>query len=310
MTLELEPLTFDVNGTKTVVLAAGDPAAPPLVFLHGAGTFHGWQFAEPWTDDHRVLVPFHPGYGESGDLEGLREVHDLVLHYTDLFDQLGLTTDVNLVGFSLGGLLAARLAIEQKHRLRRLVLVAPTGLRVPDVEVDDLFRIPPEELVGRLAHRFETLAAAPARGPPRRRLHRRPLPGDALDSPDAVGPSLRPRGAALARPGRHPESGRVGRGGSPAASRRSRRHGPPCCRTPRWRRSRMPGTSSSTSRRTPLPPLPSSAPPIESPMATGLLLDVGFVIIDVTPESMRAYERATGVVVPGLVDLVAARDVG
>ena len=50
MTLELEPLTFDVNGTKTVVLAAGDPAAPPLVFLHGAGTFHGWQFAEPWTD--------------------------------------------------------------------------------------------------------------------------------------------------------------------------------------------------------------------------------------------------------------------
>ena len=50
MTLELEPLTFDVNGTKTVVLAAGDPAAPPLVFLHGAGTFHGWQFAEPWTE--------------------------------------------------------------------------------------------------------------------------------------------------------------------------------------------------------------------------------------------------------------------
>ena len=42
-------------------------------------------------------------------------------------------------------------------------------------------------------------------------------------------------------------------------------------------------------------------------MAKGLLLDVGFVILDVTPESMRAYERATGVVVPGLVDLVAAR---
>ncbi len=54
MTLELEPLTFDVNGTKTVVLTAGDPDAPPLVFFHGAGTFHGWQFAEPWTEQHRV----------------------------------------------------------------------------------------------------------------------------------------------------------------------------------------------------------------------------------------------------------------
>ena len=85
-------------------------------------------------------------------------MHDLVLHYIELFDQLGLTDDVNLVGFSLGGLLAARFAIEQKHRLRRLVLVAPAGLRVPGVEVDDLFRIPPEELPGRLVHRMDTLA--------------------------------------------------------------------------------------------------------------------------------------------------------
>jgi pimeloyl-ACP methyl ester carboxylesterase len=156
-TLALERLTFDVNGTPTVVFAAGDPAAPPLVFLHGAGTFHGWAFSEPWTAVHRVLIPFHPGYGLSDDLPDLGEVHDLVLHYTDLFDQLGLTAGVDLVGFSLGGLLAARFAIEQKHRLRRLVLVAPAGLRVPGVEVDDLFRIPPEELPERLVHRMETL---------------------------------------------------------------------------------------------------------------------------------------------------------
>jgi pimeloyl-ACP methyl ester carboxylesterase len=156
-TLTFERQTYDVNGTTTVVLAAGDPDAPPIVFLHGAGTFHGWAFAGPWASSFRVLVPHHPGYGESGDLDGLQDLHDLVLHYTELFDQLGLTADVNLVGFSLGGLLAARFAIEQKHRLRRLVLVAPAGLRVPGVDVDDLFRIPPEELPGRLVHRMETL---------------------------------------------------------------------------------------------------------------------------------------------------------
>src|SRR5262249_38805132 len=156
-TKAFERLEFDVNGTPTVVLSTGDPGSPPLVFLHGAGTFHGWEFAEPWTSAFRVLIPYHPGYGESGDIEGLRDVHDLVLHYTDLFDQLGLTSGVNLVGFSLGGLVAARFAIEQKHRLRRLVLVAPAGLRVPDVVVDDLFRIPPEELTGRLVHRMDTI---------------------------------------------------------------------------------------------------------------------------------------------------------
>jgi pimeloyl-ACP methyl ester carboxylesterase len=156
-TVKLERLTFDVNGTSTVLLAAGDPADPPLVFLHGAGTWHGWGFSEPWTATHRVLIPYHPGYGLSDDLEGLSEVHDLVIHYVELFDQLGLTADVDLVGLSLGGLLAARFAIEQKHRLRRLVLVCPGGLRAPGVRVDDLFRIPPDEILGRLAHRMETL---------------------------------------------------------------------------------------------------------------------------------------------------------
>jgi pimeloyl-ACP methyl ester carboxylesterase len=160
-----EALRYDVNGTSTAVLAAGDPAAPPLVFLHGGGTFHGWAFAEPWTGRFRVLIPHHPGFGDSDDLDGLREVHDLVLHYVELFDQLGLTRDVNLVGFSLGGLIAARFAIEQKHRLRRLALVAPSGLRVPGVEVEDFFRIPPEELPGRLVHRMETILPHLPAGP-------------------------------------------------------------------------------------------------------------------------------------------------
>src|SRR5262249_35217036 len=103
------------------------------------------------------LIPFHPGYGESGDIEGLHDVHDLVLHYTDLFDQLGLTGGVNLVGFSLGGLIAARFAIEQKHRLRRLVLVAPAGLRVAAVDVRHPARTPPGDLAGRLVPQMETI---------------------------------------------------------------------------------------------------------------------------------------------------------
>jgi pimeloyl-ACP methyl ester carboxylesterase len=155
--LETERIELDVNGVRTVLHAAGDPAAPPLVYFHGAGTFHGAEFAAAWTDHFRVLMPYHPGFGESGDDDGLREVHDLVLHYTELFDMLGLTGDVNLVGLSLGGLLAARFAIEQQHRLRRLVLCCPAGLKAPNVHQDDLFTIPPETLPPRLVARMETL---------------------------------------------------------------------------------------------------------------------------------------------------------
>ncbi len=158
ITQTFERLELDINGTSTVVLSTGAPTAPPLVYLHGAGTFHGAVFASKWAERYRVIMPFHPGYGESGDYDELREVHDLVLHYTELFDRLELTRGVNLLGLSLGGLLAARFAIEQQHRLRRLVLCCPAGLKVAGLQVDDLFRIPPEELVGRLVHRFDTIA--------------------------------------------------------------------------------------------------------------------------------------------------------
>ena len=41
--------------------------------FHGAGTFHGAEVAAAWTDRFRVLMPYHPGFGESGDDDGLRD---------------------------------------------------------------------------------------------------------------------------------------------------------------------------------------------------------------------------------------------
>jgi pimeloyl-ACP methyl ester carboxylesterase len=135
--------SLTVNGVKTVVLSAG--SGDPLVFLHGAGTFHGFDFALPWSKRHRVVIPYHPGFGESDDDPAVTEPHDYILHYLELFDQLKLDK-VNLIGFSLGGWLAAEFALEHSDRLRRLVLVAPAGLRVPECPTVDIFRIPPEEI--------------------------------------------------------------------------------------------------------------------------------------------------------------------
>lgn len=138
-----ERQTLAVNGIKTVVLTAG--SGEPLVFLHGAGTFHGFDFALPWANRYKVIAPYHPGFGESGDDPEISETHDYILHYLELFDQLKLD-QVRLVGFSLGGWLAAEFALEHSNRLRRLVLVAPAGLRDPEHPTADVFRIPPEEL--------------------------------------------------------------------------------------------------------------------------------------------------------------------
>jgi pimeloyl-ACP methyl ester carboxylesterase len=144
-----EQSEHDINGVRTVVLSIG--AGPVLVFLHGTGTFTGFEAARDWATSHTVLIPFHPGFGLSGDGEGLDTIEDYVLHYMDLFDRLGLDT-LDLAGFSLGAWIAAEFAIRQPDRVRRLVLIGPAGLVDAEVPAPDLFQIAPPELPSYLAH--------------------------------------------------------------------------------------------------------------------------------------------------------------
>ena len=97
-----------------------------------------FNFARPWAEKFRVIVPFHPGFGESGDDPALSDMHDYVMHYLDLFDALGIDK-FRLVGFSLGGWLAAKFASEHGHRVERLVLVGPAGLRGKEQPKGDFF---------------------------------------------------------------------------------------------------------------------------------------------------------------------------
>ncbi|HUZ21644.1 MAG TPA: alpha/beta hydrolase [Acidimicrobiales bacterium] len=143
---------LDVNGVKTVVLSSG--SGDPVVFLHGAGTMTGFDFALPLAERYRLIVPIHPGYSDSGDDPSISSVHDYVLHYLDLFDQLGLDS-LRLVGHSLGGWMAATFAIEQTKRVEKLALVSPAGLRVPEAPTADLFSIPPEALLPALTENLE-----------------------------------------------------------------------------------------------------------------------------------------------------------
>jgi pimeloyl-ACP methyl ester carboxylesterase len=143
-----------VGGVTTVVHTAG--TGEPVVFFHGAGTVDGFDFAEPWTDRFRVIVPHHPGYGESGDDPTFTDLHDYVMHYLELFDALGLDT-FNLVGFSLGGYLAIKFASEHAHRVKRLVLIAPYGLTDPDHPAIDIIAVPGEQLVPMLISNFDVL---------------------------------------------------------------------------------------------------------------------------------------------------------
>ncbi len=137
-----------VNGIRTAVLTIG--SGPDLVFLHGTGTFTGFEVARGWANSHRVIIPYHPGFGASDDDPTIASIDDHVMHYMTLFDQLDLQSFA-LVGHSLGGWIAAEYAVRHPHRVEKLLLVSPAGLVDPDAPAPDLFKIAPPDMPGFLA---------------------------------------------------------------------------------------------------------------------------------------------------------------
>jgi pimeloyl-ACP methyl ester carboxylesterase len=151
---KFERETYVINGVKTVVYSAGH--GEPVVFFHGGGTVDGYDFAEPWTNRYRVIAPYHPGFGESGDDPSYTDLQDYVMHYLELFDMLKLDR-INLVGLSMGGQLAALFAAQHAHRIKKLVLITPAGIIDPQNPMIDLLAVPGDQVPGLLVSNFEVL---------------------------------------------------------------------------------------------------------------------------------------------------------
>ncbi len=78
-----------IDGVRSIVHSAGK--GPTVVFFHGGGTFHGFEWARDWLDRFHVILPYHPGFGECADDPDITSTADYVMHYTALFAALGLT---------------------------------------------------------------------------------------------------------------------------------------------------------------------------------------------------------------------------
>lgn len=141
---------IQVRDTDIQLLRAG--SGPPLLYLHGAGGAGLWspgiaELAVTFT----VYQPSHPGFGTSDWPDWLDGIDDVVFHYLDLMAVLGLERP-HLVGSSLGGWIAAELAVSHSDRIGRLVLANAAGLPAEDVVVPDIFLMTPEQTARLLYH--------------------------------------------------------------------------------------------------------------------------------------------------------------
>lgn len=141
-----QPKFEDIRGLKTAYRRKG--AGEPVVYLHGAGLTRRWlPFHEELSKRADLIAPEHPGYGDTPFPDWLDGFPDLVLHYAEFFDRLGLGK-VHLVGHSFGGWIAAEIASYYPERLASLQLIAPAGLQ--GAFRHDVFRQSGDEVVERI----------------------------------------------------------------------------------------------------------------------------------------------------------------
>jgi len=136
--VEFAKETMTVEGCKVVVQRGG--SGEPMLYLHGAGVVNMVQpFMELLGENFDLIVPQHPGFGESEMPEWLEGMADMALFYQSFIQHLGLT-NIHLVGTSIGGWLAASIAVRGTQNIKTLTLAAPGGLDDPDIPKGEPFK--------------------------------------------------------------------------------------------------------------------------------------------------------------------------
>jgi pimeloyl-ACP methyl ester carboxylesterase len=136
--------------TMTTVTVADVPVSfsdhgegRPFLLLHGgAGPRSVAGFADllAAAEPARVLRPVHPGFDGTPRPAGLHTIAGLAAVYTGLLDELDLT-DVTVVGNSIGGWIAAEIALRRSPRISSVILVDAAGLAIPEQPIADFFSL-------------------------------------------------------------------------------------------------------------------------------------------------------------------------
>ncbi|MCL8000152.1 alpha/beta hydrolase [Brucella sp. 21LCYQ03] len=117
-------------------------AGEPLICIHGVGSYlEAWDGVVERLKDRFTILTFDlRGHGKSSKVFGRYEIDDFVKETLALADKVGFST-FNLAGFSLGGLIAQRLAFTHLERLRKLALLSTVAGRSPKERIRVLERL-------------------------------------------------------------------------------------------------------------------------------------------------------------------------
>ncbi|MDT7551895.1 MAG: hypothetical protein QOI16_431 [Pseudonocardiales bacterium] len=137
----METRTITLDGHDVPVSYTDTGAGGVVLLLHGGGgpmTVAGFGDHYATERQARVLVPRHPGVDGTTRPDQIPTIRDLARLYTALLAELELN-DVTVVGNSIGGWIAAEIAVLADPRVSRVVLVDAVGLVLPEAPIVNFF---------------------------------------------------------------------------------------------------------------------------------------------------------------------------
>jgi pimeloyl-ACP methyl ester carboxylesterase len=131
--VRLEQRHVTVDGVRTAYAVLGPDSPSSLLMLNGTGSpMSQWDPAllAALSRERQVVVYDYPGLGDSAPLPGRLSFDGLADHARGLITALGLE-QADVLGWSMGGFVAQRLALRSPERVRALVLAGtnPGGPR-------------------------------------------------------------------------------------------------------------------------------------------------------------------------------------
>jgi pimeloyl-ACP methyl ester carboxylesterase len=130
---------FRVGETELQVIKGG--SGKPLLVFHGELGDPGWLTWHSALATERTLwIPQHPGFGKSAYVDWIMDMRDLAAFYARFAREQSLAP-ADVIGFSMGGWLAAEMAAQNVHQFARMILVGAAGLRPPGGEIMDMFTV-------------------------------------------------------------------------------------------------------------------------------------------------------------------------
>jgi pimeloyl-ACP methyl ester carboxylesterase len=158
-----------VPGYGLVELSVTDKGeGHPFLLLHGGGgplTVSGFADLLAAQRPARVITPTHPGFGGTPRPDSLATIPGLAALYIALLAELDLR-DVTVIGNSIGGWIAAEMALLDTKRISNFVLVDAVGIEVPGHPIADFFSLTMRQVAELSYHDPDRFGIDPSKLPP------------------------------------------------------------------------------------------------------------------------------------------------